>query len=105
MGEQRKNAGRRPVVEAPRRQSQARAATRLRACVVIAGLRGFDQLSAHLEPKRVVALLQEFVGAMADVAVAHRAVIDAVAALPTSAATIVTCINTPLRRMTTLPTW
>lgn len=51
---------------------------RVRACVVAARLRGFDQLSAQLEPRRVVALLQEFLGAMADVAVAHRAAIDAV---------------------------
>jgi len=74
----RKNVGRRTTAEAARRASVPRAATRLRACVVIASLRGFDQLSTHLEPRRVVALLQEFVGAMADVAVAHRAVIDAV---------------------------
>ena len=75
---ERKNASRRAAADAPRRAGAPRAATRLRACVVIASLRGFDQLSAHLEPRRVVALLQEFVGAMADVAVAHRAVIDAV---------------------------
>ncbi len=66
------------MADTPRRAGAPRTATRLRACVVIASLRGFDQLSAHLEPRRVVALLQEFVGAMADVAVAHRAVIDAV---------------------------
>lgn len=74
----RKQVGRRLASAPARRAAAARAATRLRACVVIASLRGFDQLSAHLEPRRVVALLQEFVGAMADVAVAHRAVIDAV---------------------------
>lgn len=73
----RKHAGRRTAAE-PERRGAARSGTRLRACVVIASLRGFDQLGAHLEPRRVVALLQEFVGAMADVAVAHRAVIDAV---------------------------
>ena len=74
----RKNADRRTAAEPARRGTTPRTATRLRACVVIASLRGFDQLSTHLEPRRVVALLQEFVGAMADVAVAHRAVIDAV---------------------------
>lgn len=74
----RKDAGRRASAEPARRSTAPRTATRLRACVVIASLRGFDQLSAHLEPRRVVALLQEFVSAMADVAVAHRAVVDAV---------------------------
>jgi class 3 adenylate cyclase len=74
----RKNAGRQAPAAPSRRSGAPRAATRLRACVVIASLRGFDQFSAHLEPGRVVALLQEFVGVMADVAVAHRAVIDAV---------------------------
>ncbi|MEO8603930.1 MAG: adenylate/guanylate cyclase domain-containing protein [bacterium] len=62
----------------PRRTTTTRGGTRLRACVVLASLRGFDELAAHLEPKRVIALLQEFVGAMADVAVAHHAAIDAV---------------------------
>ena len=62
----------------PRRTAAARGGTRLRVCVVLASLRGFDELAAHSEPKRVIALLQEFVGAMADVAVAHRAAIDAV---------------------------
>ena len=63
----------RPPMPARKKASRppAAAPTRLRACVVIASLRGFDQLSAHLEPRRVVALLQEFIGAMADVAVAH----------------------------------
>ena len=50
----RKNASRRSTAEPPRRAGAPRAATRLRACVVIASLRGFDQLSAHLEPRRVV---------------------------------------------------
>jgi class 3 adenylate cyclase len=55
-----------------------RGGARLRACIVLASLRGFDELAAHLEPRRVIALLQEFVGAMADVAVAHRAAIDTI---------------------------
>jgi len=62
----------------PRRNATPRSGTRVRACVVLVSLRGFDELAAHLEPKRVLALLQEFLGAMADVAVAHRAAIDAV---------------------------
>jgi class 3 adenylate cyclase len=74
----RKNASRRAPAGDVQRAGRAHAPSRLRACVVIAGLRGFEQLSAHLEPRKVVGLLQEFVGAMADVAVAHRAVIDAV---------------------------
>jgi class 3 adenylate cyclase len=61
-----------------RRGSAPRAGTRVRACIVLASLRGFDELAAHLEPKRVLALLQEFVGAMTDVGVAHRATIDTV---------------------------
>ncbi len=51
-------------------------ATRLRACVLVTRLRAFEALGAQLEPQRVVALLQEFVAAVADVAVAQRAVID-----------------------------
>lgn len=75
MGE-RKSAGRTPA--AGRRRAGSRGGSRLRACVVIASLRGFDQVSAQLDPRRVVAMLQEFISAMADVAVAHRALIDAV---------------------------
>lgn len=52
--------------------------TRLRACVLITRLRNFDTLGAHLDSRRVVVLLQEFVGAVADVAVAQRAAIDLV---------------------------
>ncbi len=73
---ERKGAGRQPA--GGRARGNGRGGARVRACVVIASLRGFDQVSAAIEPKRVVALLQEFVGAMADVAVAHRALIDAV---------------------------
>jgi len=61
-----------------RRTPRPRGGTRLRACIVLANLRGFDELAAHLEPKRVITLLQEFVGAMADIAVAHRAAVDTV---------------------------
>jgi class 3 adenylate cyclase len=46
--------------------------------VLVTRLRAFEALGAHLEPRRVVALLQEFVGAVTDVAVAQRAVIDLV---------------------------
>lgn len=72
----RKRAGRESA--AGRSRSNGRGGARVRACVLIASLRGFDQMSAVLEPRRVLALLQEFVGAMTDVAVAHRALIDAV---------------------------
>ncbi len=60
------------------RQTTPRPGTRLRACVVIASLRGFDTLAVHLEPKRVAPLLHEFLAAIADVAVAHHALIDTV---------------------------
>ncbi|MDX2166184.1 MAG: hypothetical protein SF182_03950, partial [Deltaproteobacteria bacterium] len=61
-----------------RRTTAPRSGARVRACIVLASLRGFDELAAHVEPKRVLALLQEFVGAMTDVGVAHRATIDTV---------------------------
>jgi class 3 adenylate cyclase len=49
---------------------------RLRACVVVVSLRGLTQLASRVEPPIVVRLLEEFYGAMTDVAVAHRAMID-----------------------------
>ena len=52
------------------------AGMRLRACVVVAGVRGMTQLAARLEPARVGRLLEEFFATMTDVAVAHHAVID-----------------------------
>jgi class 3 adenylate cyclase len=54
-----------------------RLGVRLRACVVMARVRGFTQVAARLEPTRVVHLLDEFFGSMTDVAVAQRAMIDA----------------------------
>lgn len=67
-----------PPAAAGTRGAGPRSGMRVRACIVLASLRGFDELAAHLEPRRVLPLLQELVGAMADVAVAHRAAIDAV---------------------------
>ena len=52
------------------------AGMRLRACVVVAGVRGMTELAARLEPARVGRLLEEFFATMTDVAVAHHAVID-----------------------------
>jgi adenylate cyclase len=49
---------------------------RVRACVVVARVRGLTQLVARLEPPRVVRLLEEFFATMTDVAVAQRAVVD-----------------------------
>jgi class 3 adenylate cyclase/YHS domain-containing protein len=44
--------------------------------VLFADLRGFTSVAAVLAPERVVRLLDDFFSVMADVAVAHRAVID-----------------------------
>lgn len=49
---------------------------RVRACVVVARVRGLTDLAGRLEPPRVVRLLEEFFATMTDVAVAHRAVIE-----------------------------
>jgi class 3 adenylate cyclase len=49
---------------------------RVRACVVVARVRGLSHLAARLEPPRVVRLLEEFFATMTDVAVARRAMID-----------------------------
>ncbi|MGD9764762.1 MAG: adenylate/guanylate cyclase domain-containing protein [Candidatus Binatia bacterium] len=51
---------------------------RLRACVLVTSLRNFESLGGHPEPRRVIALLQELISAVTDIAVAHRAAIDAV---------------------------
>jgi len=53
-----------------------RSGVRVRACVVVARVRGLTQLAARVEPTRVVRLLEEFFATMTDVAVAQRAVID-----------------------------
>jgi class 3 adenylate cyclase/YHS domain-containing protein len=58
------------------RAQATRTGVRLRACVVVAGVRGMTQLAARLEPARVGRLLEEFFATMTDVAVAHHAVID-----------------------------
>lgn len=84
--------GRRPDSDAARRREAARADTleaaaaervttprpsaRVRACVVVARVRGLTQLAARLEPGRVVRLLEEFFATMTDVAVVQRAVVD-----------------------------
>lgn len=60
----------------PAPATAARTGVRVRACVVVARARGLTQVAAHLEPTRVVRLLEEFFAAMTDMAVAHRAVID-----------------------------
>ena len=49
---------------------------RVRACVVVARVRGLAEVAARLEPPRVVRLLEEFFATMTDVAVAQRAAID-----------------------------
>jgi len=49
---------------------------RVRACVVVARVRGLSEVAARLEPPRVVRLLEEFFATMTDVAVAQRAAID-----------------------------
>lgn len=61
---------------AERSTSAARRAIRGRASVLVAGLRGFNQLVATAEPSSVVRLLDEFFASMTDVAVGHRALID-----------------------------
>jgi class 3 adenylate cyclase len=53
-----------------------RSGVRVRACVVVARVRGLSHLAARLEPPRVVRLLEEFFATMTDVAVARRAMID-----------------------------
>src|SRR5262245_24114278 len=58
-----------PAVAAP-------TAVRVRACVVVARVRGFSEVAARLEPPRAVRLLEEFFATMTDVAVAQRAAID-----------------------------
>jgi len=84
--------GRRPDGDTARRRDAARAealdatvaeratvprpSVRVRACVVVASVRGLTQLAARLEPARVVRLLEEFFATMTDVAVVQRAVVD-----------------------------
>jgi class 3 adenylate cyclase len=53
-----------------------RLGVRVRACVVLARVRGLTQIAARLEPTRVVRLLEEFFATMTDVAVARRAMVD-----------------------------
>src|SRR5262245_20702169 len=53
-----------------------RTGVRVRACVVVARVRGLSEVAARLEPPRVVRLLEEFFATMTDVAVAQRAAID-----------------------------
>lgn len=83
----RVNARRRPAAEAARRADAAladetpaaggaRTAVRVRACVVVARVRGLSELTARLEPPRMARLLEEFFATMTDVAVAQRAAID-----------------------------
>jgi class 3 adenylate cyclase len=52
------------------------AGVRVRACVVVARVRGLTELAGRLEPPRVVRLLEEFFATMTDVAVAQGAVIE-----------------------------
>lgn len=64
------------LVAAAPRAVAPRLGMRVRACVVVARVRGLTQLAGRLEPDRVVRLLDEFFATMTDVAVAQRAVID-----------------------------
>jgi adenylate cyclase len=58
------------------RTAVSHSCVRLRACVVVANLRGLTRIASRLEPPVVVRLLEEFYATMTDVAVAHRAMID-----------------------------
>jgi class 3 adenylate cyclase/YHS domain-containing protein len=60
----------------PARVSAPRPSARVRACVVVARVRGLTQLAGRLEPSRVVRLLEEFFATMTDVGVVQRAVVD-----------------------------
>ncbi len=51
---------------------------RARATVLVGGLRGFSDLGRHLDAATTVDVLQEFLVAAADIAVAHRAAIESV---------------------------
>jgi class 3 adenylate cyclase len=58
------------------RDGVPRLGVRVRACVVLARVRGLTQVAARLDPTRVVRLLEEFFATMTDVAVARRAMVD-----------------------------
>src|SRR5262249_52294636 len=60
----------------PVARAAAASGVRLRACVLVANLRGLTRLASRVEPPIVVRLLEEFYATMTDVAVAHRAMID-----------------------------
>jgi len=74
----RRREARADALDAPaaERAITPRPSVRVRACVVVARVRGLTQLAARLEPTRVVRLLEEFFATMTDVAVVQRAVVD-----------------------------
>src|SRR5215470_3680794 len=74
----RRDAARADILQAnlPARVSAPRPSARVRACVVVARVRGLTQLASRLEPSRLVRLLEEFFATMTDVAVVQRAVVD-----------------------------
>jgi len=65
-----------PPAAGPSPRLRGKTIRRVRAAVLVADLRGFTRVSSRLEPEAAVALFEEYLTMLADVAVAHQASIE-----------------------------